>query len=220
MTGSESESIVKVKILTEGTKPNVPLLAGILLIPLALGTALAFALRTIDNANSYRETITSLVSADKHWTYLAVVVFGRTLTFLNLFPTGFKSHLKGNLRSNPFFYTVRDCTGEKDDNDTIVSFIEDGDIGKYNRANRSIHHMVENFGAFLIGTVLVGDVFPKSVFVLVCIFSLGRVLHQVGYTTRYGGHAAGFLLSIVLANSMMEGFCLLIFLDGVGAVSL
>ena len=68
MTGSESESgsLVKVKIQTEGTKPNVPLLAGSLLIPLALGAALAFALRTIDNSNSYRETITSLVSADKH----------------------------------------------------------------------------------------------------------------------------------------------------------
>merc|ERR1712106_307048 len=102
---------------------------------------------------------------------------------------GYKSHLKGNIRSNPFFYAVYDETGSmvKGDNNGIVAFVQDGDIGKYNRANRSLQHMVENFGAFLMGTGFAGSVFPKSTFVLVCLFSLGRVLHQVGYTTGYGG---------------------------------
>lgn len=82
----------------------------------------------------------------------------------------------GNVRSNPFIYTM---IGDKKSDNKII-FEAEGDIGAYNRANRSIHHMVENFGGFVAGMFMAGSVFPFPIFVLSCIFSVGRIAHQVG----------------------------------------
>jgi hypothetical protein len=71
--------------------------------------------------------------------------------------------------------------------------------------------MVENFGALAAGLFLCGAVFPFPAFVLVCIFCAGRVAHQAGYTTGYGGHAVGFMLA-TLAASTMEGLSMVIVL--------
>ena len=35
--------------------------------------------------------------------------------------------------------------------ENAVILIDEGDIGAYNRANRSISHMIENYGALLSG---------------------------------------------------------------------
>ena len=44
---------------------------------------------------------------------------------------------------------------------THTQALEDtGDVGAYNRANRSVHHMVENFGAVVAGLGLVGGELP------------------------------------------------------------
>jgi hypothetical protein len=44
---------------------------------------------------------------------------------------------------------------------THTQALEDtGDVGAYNRANRSVHHMVENFGAVVAGLGLVGGQLP------------------------------------------------------------
>jgi len=207
--GSDNDEKIKI----EGkSKAFNPVVMGIVMVLLSINTLLAFGLRNFDDADSYKEKIVLLAKADKHWVYLAVVVLGRAISYINFYPATFKNHLKGNVRSNPFFYKM-------EGSDSMVSFVEDGDIGKYNRANRSIHHMVENFAAFLVGTVLAGDVFPKSVFFLVCMFAAGRIFHQAGYASGYGKHAIGFLLSIVLAGTMMEGLCLLVFLSGSGIVN-
>merc|ERR1711862_938738 len=96
---------------------------------------------------------------------------------------------------------------------TNVVLQESGPIGMYNRSNRSIGHMVENFGAFLATIIPVGYVFPKQVFALVSIFCLGRILHQAGYARGYGKHAIGFLLSTI-ATATLEGLALLVFLKG------
>jgi len=82
-------------------------------------------------------------------------------------------------------------------------------VGAYNRANRSVHHMVENFGAFVAGMFMVGTVFPFPTFVLACIFCIGRVLHQVGYATGYGSHGKGFLLAFI-AQSTMDGLAMVV----------
>lgn len=59
--------------------------------------------------------------------------------------------------------------------------VEEGDVGAYNRANRSLHHFVENASALVAGFALSSFVFPLPTFVLVSVYSLGRVLHQNGY---------------------------------------
>jgi len=205
------------KIRQDVKKQNPFILVVIVHVALLIGTALAYGLVKLDSADKYRVKMTEISGDDRHWLFLAVVVFGRMIAYVNFFPAGYKNHMKGNLRSNPFIYTIRG--GAKDNEDNIVSFEEEGDIGKYNRANRSIHHMIENYGSFLVGFVLAGNVFPKSVFSLVCIFSLGRIAHQAGYTQGYGKHAIGFLLS-TLSIVTLEGLCLFVFLNGYGIVNL
>jgi hypothetical protein len=66
--------------------------------------------------------------------------------------------------------------------------------------------MVENMGAVCAGLFAAGSVFPFPTFVTTCVFSLGRIMHQIGYTGGYGGHAPGFLLSL-LASITVEGLC-------------
>ena len=189
------------------TAPNYPMTVVILFVMLAIGTGLAKATLKLDAANSgvYESKILLVKAHDLQWLYLALVVLGRTVQLVNFVPTVFKNGLKGNIRSNPFFFQTNDHRK------TMVLFQEDGTNGMYNRANRSVQHMVESFGAFLASIGPVGYLFPKQTFGLVVGFSLGRVLHQKGYITGYGKHAIGFLLS-TLSILTMEGLALVAFL--------
>ena len=84
---------------------------------------------------------------------------------------------------------------------------EDGDLGKYNRANRSIHHFLENgfpLVAMLPASFLLYP-FPSFVCVGLCLF--GRVVYQIGYSNSgYGGHGLGFVidrLGLFTINGLM-----------------
>lgn len=188
------------------TGPNYLTLTGGAAMMLAVGTGLAFATLYVDgNKITYESKILSLKEQDLQWLYLALIVLGRMIAVVNFAPTGYKNGLKGNVRSNPFFYQTEDSKK------TMVLFQEDGTNGMYNRSNRSVQHMVENFGAFLASIGPVGYIFPKQTFVVVTAFSLGRILHQKGYSKGYGGHVVGFALS-TLSVLTLEGLALITFL--------
>jgi len=137
------------------------------------------------------------------WLCLSLVVLGRTVAYVNAFPMKFKGSFKGSLRSNPFIYRTNDGNGPP------IIFEDSGIIGKYNRSNRSLQHMVENIGPFLASLYFVGSIFPFPTFVLTCIFCVGRILHQVGYTEGYGKHATGFTL-VMLSTVTVEGLLLVV----------
>lgn len=188
--------------------PNYPALASRVLMMLGVGTALAYGSLFLDSEfdRGVRTSKLGMVQAmDLKWGYLALVVLNLTVTMVNFVPTGYKNGLKGNLRSNPFYFQTTD------DKQTMVVYKEDGFHGKYNRANRSVQHMVENFGAFLATVGPVGWVFPKQTFGVVSMFCAGRILHQKGYTEGYGKHAIGFVLSL-MAILIVEGLALLVVL--------
>jgi hypothetical protein len=85
--------------------------------------------------------------------YAAIPVLGRAIGCVNNYPAfWFKNGWEGNVRSNPFIYKA---IGENAADNAII-FDESGNIGKYNRANRSIHHMVENNGAVCAGLFAAG----------------------------------------------------------------
>merc|ERR1740124_315295 len=202
----------------EEIKVNYVVMTLATLVPLGIGFGIASAIYSYGNKSLYQEKITAVSSDESYWVFLGLVVFGRMIAFVNLVPASYKKDLQGNIRSNPFFYKKinNDDDGKGSSSSSssseMVVFAEEGNIGKYNRANRSIHHMVENFGGFVAGIVLAGSVFPFPTFVLACLFSLGRILHQIGYTKKYGGHAPGFLISVVIATPTLEGLLLLVFL--------
>merc|ERR1712217_395956 len=74
---------------------------------------------------------------------------------------------------------------------------DEGNIGKYNRANRSLTHFTENVPSFVVNWLLVSQVLPFPAFVLMVIFCIGRMLHMTGYTGGYGKHGPGFGLTMI-----------------------
>eukprot|EP00802_Teleaulax_amphioxeia_P020800 Tamp_21100.p2 GENE.Tamp_21100~~Tamp_21100.p2 ORF type:complete len:230 (-),score=53.91 Tamp_21100:289-978(-) len=197
-----------------GAKPGsfAPMLLGFTFIPLAIGLAIASAIYKYGSTGAYDSNMKTIIEKDMHWVYLAVVVFGRMIVFVNIVPMAYKSKMTGNIRANMYFYKN---IGDKAPGNAVV-LQDTGDAGAYNRANRSVHHMIENFGAVVAGFGLVGAVYPFPMFVLTCVFAAGRMMHQIGYTTGYGGHAVGFLMSNMIAATTVEGLCLLVALKGLG----
>ena len=183
-----------------------------LLMPLLIGTGVALAIHNFGDTDAYLSKISSIAENETVWLYLGLVVFGRTVTWLNIYPTAkFKNGMKGNIRANPFIYKVLSLTGKDAEayKDLVVVYDEDGSNGKYNRANRSVQHMTENFGLLIASLYAVGIVYPFPTFILICVFCVGRIMHQIGYTNKYGSHGAGFGLAM-LAASIVEGLCVVI----------
>lgn len=149
---------------------------------------------------------------DFSWVLFAIVLFSRAVNFLNMYPALFwKTKIMpikgGNLRANMQIYQV---IGDGASKDTSVVLATEGDVGAYNRANRSLTHFVENAVPFALGLLPCGLLYPFPTFLLTATYMAGRVWHQVGYTRGYGAHGAGFGLAS-LAGAVMEG---LLFLAG------
>ncbi|CAK4638223.1 hypothetical protein LEN26_003365 [Aphanomyces euteiches] len=182
------------------------------IVPLLIGTGIAYAIYSKERS-TFDKRIQVLAANDMHWGALAVVVLGRTLSFLNTYPMVFKSQImrfsSGNLRSNPFIFKAIG----KNAKDNAIVFNEDGAIGAYNRANRSLQHLTETFGVLVAGLAVACQVFPFPVFVAVCVFGLARIMHQVGYTLGFGYHALGFWVAF-FALATIEGLLFLIALKG------
>lgn len=190
------------------SEPSYAKLVATMSMMLGVGTGLAYGSLLLDSemGKGVRDSKLGLVEAmDLKWGYLSLVLLGRTIAILNFVPTGYKKGLKGNIRSNPFFFET------VDDNKSMVLYREDGFHGKYNRSNRSVQHMVENSGAFLAAIGPVGWVFPRQTFGAVLLFCIGRIVHQKGYSQGYGQHALGFVLSL-LSILTIEGLALLVVL--------
>lgn len=70
---------------------------------LLIGAGIAFAIFTFGSKDKYLTAIEAVRVAELQWVYLAVVVFGRTILFVNFYPMGWKGKImrgsSGNLRS-------------------------------------------------------------------------------------------------------------------------
>ncbi|OQS06920.1 hypothetical protein THRCLA_20257 [Thraustotheca clavata] len=197
-------------------KPQNYAAAILICITFIFGVATAYyGVYTRGPMTKYNQRIEKLLHDDLHWACASIVIFGRIVAFVNAYPMAHKARVvlphSGNLRANLFFYHQIG----KNASSSIVALIEDGAIGAYNRANRSLHHMIENYGALLAGLTLGCQVFPFQVFLLVCAYGFGRLLHQIGYTRGFGYHAPGYIIS-TLALSTLEGLHFLIAIKGFG----
>lgn len=188
----------------------------------AIGVAIAFAVFKFGAGAVYSTNIAAAVAAGQAPVHAALVVIAYAIRLVNFIPMIYKEKvMKGalrdeigaNMRANPFIFKT---VGTKSE---TVLFTNDGVTGQYNRANRSLAHMIENIGSFLAGLVLAGGVFPFPTFVLACAFGAGRVMHQVGYSSGYGKHGAGFMVSM-LASITLEGLSALVLLAGLGLLPL
>lgn len=184
-------------------------------VPLFIGIGVAWCIYNFGATAKYEARVSEVVAKELHWAMAAICVLGRCVTLVNMLPMIWKQKImtttSGNLRSNLFIYTaVGDGAAPHQ-----VLLETEGDVGKYNRANRSLHHMVENFAVVIAGIFAAAQVFPFPTFVATCLFSIGRVLHLIGYTYGYGKHAPGFVLSTI-STSTIEGMLALVALKGFG----
>ena len=80
---------------------------------------------------------------------------------------------------------------------------ESGDIGRYNRANRSLYHFIENVFGLVLACPLAFFIFPFPSFALICLHCFARVVYQFGYTLKgFGGHIPGYVLDALAQRTL------------------
>ena len=81
----------------------------------------------------------------------------------------------GKLRANMFIYKM---IGETTSKRTFAAILdEEGDVGNYNWANRSLNHFVENSFSTIVAILLNSFVYGVPTLVLVCLYAVGRIMH-------------------------------------------
>ena len=99
----------------------------------------------------------------------------------------------GNLRANPLIYQF--ATMRADESPVVILSDKVNEVGSYNRANRSLHHLLETGIPFIMSTVVTFYLLPFPTFVILLLFCIGRIFHQMGYAGKgWGGHIWGFLI--------------------------
>ena len=114
----------------------------------------------------------------------------------------------GNLRTNPLIYQMATMSAEQS---PVVIMNDEGEIGSYNRANRSLHHLLENSIPFLMSTMVTFYLFPFPTFALIFLFCFGRIVHQEGYAKGgWGGHVGGFLV-VTIVQAVELGLLIVVY---------
>lgn len=148
LMGSDNE-----KLTPEGL-PDIPVaerdaseasarktVAGFTVVASAVGLGIGAAIYYVGGKAAADEKIAAVTKEDLAWAYLAAWFFARTVQFANFYPVIAKARVmrakSGNLRANMYVFK---SSGENAVPGVVVMAAE-GDVGKYNRANRSLHHL-------------------------------------------------------------------------------
>ena len=160
-----------------------------------IGLGIACAIHFCGSTDVYNLRIASLKAVDMQYLYLSAFFYGLLTSFLNMYPMLFKSRVMRstdkNFRTNMFIYKHA-APGASS---SVVVLQEEGDVGKYNRANRSLMHFIENGSIIVLALPLNCFVYAFPTFVVFCVFFIGRIVYAIGYTNGgYGKHGPGFLI--------------------------
>ena len=167
-----------------------------------IGIGIAILTYKFGSTEVYDARIETAKLYDLKWAFMACWIFTFQVVWLNFYPLQFKEVVMngGNLRANMFIYKL---ATDGDEGSAIVLY-EDGDLGYYNRSNRSIYHFLENCLQIVVAMPFGFFIFPFPAFVVVCFYSLGRILYQTGYTAKgFGGHFLGFFMDRFATYTML-----------------
>lgn len=231
--GHDEEDEVKVPMMTErgmplmteeevekGQSGTCKMLVVISLVPRVLGAGFAALIYFFAGKETFDMRIAKLNGAS--WTgdtmassfelgylYFAIAFMNFVVAHLNNYPMYYKSAVMpgnaGNLRANMLIYKVNSM--EEGKTYPYVVMEEEGEIGEYNRANRALHHFVENGTALVLCIVASGAIFSLPVFILTILYGFFRMLYQYKYAEGgYGfqGHALPFMFHSVLIAPVFE----------------
>merc|ERR1712039_206226 len=91
---------------------------------------------------------------------------------------------------------------------------KEGELGRFNRAQRALMNLYEVLPIFLLLFVLAGFVFPFPCFVVACYFMTMRAISAFGYTAKPAGRMAGTMLG----NLGLETLQGLVLVSGIKAI--
>merc|ERR1712007_326627 len=83
---------------------------------------------------------------------------------------------------------------------------EEGDVGKYNRANRALHHFSENGLAVALNIFAGGAVFGLPVMCLTAVYVIARIWYQIAYAV--GGYGMGCRSRYTVPSFLRSSRCL------------
>ena len=192
---------------------SFPLLGAIFPI---FGIGIACVVNWVGNYDKYQNQIKGLnmlTGQQTGWLYLGCWFYCRTVAWLNFYPLGYKEQVMGggNMRANVYVYKI---IGQGDFKNAVV-LQDEGVMGQYNRAGRSLTHFLENCTPLIVCFIMTPLVYGYISFIFVVLACLGRVIHQIGYSGEkgFGPHTGGFVLANA-CQEIMVGMLLIIAIQG------
>ena len=163
-----------------------------------IGLAMAFAVYKLGDTALYDKQIALLKETNCGWLYLCVVVYSVLVMALNQYPMMHKHKivhsaddraamaikLLANLSGpNQQIYKQLSCqpNGKPTAEEAARGYIvveNEGPIGAFNRANRSMHNFIEYNPATAARIMCCAFLFPLPTFVTSVLLACGRVMHQ------------------------------------------
>ena len=171
---------------------------------LGIGYGIASAIYAWGSTSLYDDRITIAKSYDGQWILLGLIIFTLLNTWINYHMNAQKARIMdwtdGALRPNSYFYRL--ATDKKEEGSAVVFNLE-GDVGKYNLANRSTGFFLEGVLGYVASTCAAFFIFPFPAFVLLCVYAFGRIIFQIGFAGYgRGAHLPGFLLDLGARNTV------------------
>eukprot|EP00747_Dinoflagellata_sp_TGD_P025760 gnl/TRDRNA2_/TRDRNA2_131465_c0_seq1.p1 gnl/TRDRNA2_/TRDRNA2_131465_c0~~gnl/TRDRNA2_/TRDRNA2_131465_c0_seq1.p1 ORF type:complete len:295 (-),score=20.68 gnl/TRDRNA2_/TRDRNA2_131465_c0_seq1:46-894(-) len=191
----------------QALKGSLVMVTVLLFVPRLIGFAVAIAIYSGAGSAKYVRRMEWLngvggISGGENsfgFLYVAIGLLSVLVSCLNLFPMIFKEQVlprsSGNLRSNPMIYKVNVIEGARL---PYIVMEQEGELGEYNRSNRSLMHFAENGIPIALNVVAAGLIFPMPVMVLTIFFCIFRIWYMFAYSLRgYGctGHAPPLILA-------------------------
>ena len=174
------------------------------IILVGIGYGIASGIHAWGSTELYEERIELAKSYDAQWAILGLVIFTALNHWKIYYVNSHKARLMdwtdGKNRPNSYYYRL---ATDKAETGSAIVFNLEGDVGKYNMANRSTYMFMEMCLGFLASVYLVFFLYPFPAFVLFCLFAFGRIIFQIGFAAYgRGAHLPGFLLDLISRNTV------------------
>ena len=194
------DPVTGLPIITEEAKAktkNVPIFMLIKnLVMLGVGYGIAWLVWAFGDSATYQQRIQIAKDYDGQWFMLALVVLQFTVMWMVDYSMTSKLRVMNvfegdkDLHGNQFIYKF---ATKKDNEGSAIIVNEEGDVGQYNRANKSLYQFLENCLGFVAMLPLSFFLFTIPTFVSLAAFCFGRVIYQIAYTSG-GKQVLGWFL--------------------------
>ncbi len=141
---------------------------------------------------------------DLGYIYAAIIILKIGQFIMNINVGTARKHVRV-FPPDQHIYEVKGAEGSKLG---YVLMDNEGQNGKFNRAQRAVQNFNETFTQTTLYIVSAGFVYPKEVLMLTTLYITFRVVSALGYTNSFDGRLKGFMLAnlAVTAIESLVGF--------------